>query len=118
MISTEQAINGFVRFLDKEMMTKLPGDGLQKVAVGVVSALAVRKGTTAIEKLKTHPLALAFEIFDSNGNVDIDLLRDVVKTNIPDTGVKIKVPVIGGMTAFKEDVDSLYRYISEAGEIQ
>lgn len=118
MVSTTKAINGFVAFLDKEMMAKLPNGGLQKVAVGVISALAVKRGEMAMEKLKANTLAVGLGAFDENGDIDAELLKDVVRENIPDEGIKMSLPIIGNMTFFKEDVDTLYRYISEAGEGQ
>lgn len=48
------------------------------------------------------------KIFDDKGNVDIDILRDVVKDNISNNGFAITVPVLGELKFHKSDVDNLY----------
>lgn len=116
MVSIARAEQGFANFLDKEMLAKLPDGGLQKTAIGVLSALIVRRGGNVINGLKDGKLIKALGVFDEEGNVDIDVLRDVVKENIPEGGLKIDLPIIGKMTIFKEDVDALHRHIMEVGE--
>lgn len=114
MVNIAKVQKGIASFLDNEMMSKLPDGGLQKVIVGVMSALIIRKGDTAIDMLKANPIAIGLGVFDGNGDMDLDLLKDVIKENIPDTGLKINLPIVGGMTVFKEDIDSLHRHIVNA----
>lgn len=117
MVSTKRAQKGFATFLDKEMMNKLPANSVQKTAVGVASGLMLKKGGDVMEGLKDNPLMMSLGVFDETGKMDIDLLRDVLRENIPETGVKIKLPIIGYMTIHKADVDALHRYISETPEV-
>lgn len=116
MVSVTRAEQGFANFLDKEMLAKLPDGGLQKTAIGVLSALALRRGETVMNGLRDNKMVKALGIFDEEGNIDIDVLREVVKDNIPENGLKIDMPIIGKMTIFKEDIDSLHRHIMEVGE--
>lgn len=117
MVSTKRAEKGFATFLDREMMSKLPEGSLQKTAIGVASGLMLKKGGDTLENLKNNPFIATLGIFDDNGYIDIDLLRDVVKQNIPDMGLKVKMPVIGTLTVHKGDIDMLHRYISETPEV-
>lgn len=117
MVSTNRAEKGFATFLDREMMTKLPEGSLQRTALGVTSGLMLKKGGDALEKLKDNAFVTTLGIFDDNGYIDIDLLRDVLKENIPDMGIKVKLPMIGVLTVHKGDVDMLHRYISETPEV-
>lgn len=117
MVSTKRAEKGFATFLDREMMSKLPEGSLQKTAIGVASGLMLKKGGDTLENLKNNPFIATLGIFDENGYIDIDLLRDVVKQNIPDMGLKVKMPVIGTLTVHKGDIDMLHRYISETPEV-
>nr|DAF83942.1 MAG TPA: hypothetical protein [Caudoviricetes sp.] len=50
-------------------------------------------------------------IFDADGNVDIDILKQVVKDNISNNGFVITVPVLGELKFHKSDVDNLYNDI-------
>lgn len=117
MVSIARAEQGFANFLDKEMLAKLPDGGLQKTAIGVLSALMVKKSGNILGGVQDNALISALGIFDESGNIDIDVLRDVVKENIPTTGLKVKIPVVGNMTIFKEDVDALYRHIMDVPEV-
>lgn len=117
MVSTKRAEKGFATFLDKEMVSKLPEGSLQRTAIGVASGLMLKKGGDALESLKTNPFIMALGVFDDNGYIDIDLLRDVIKQNIPDMGLRMKLPVIGTLTIHKGDIDMLHRYISETPEV-
>lgn len=51
------------------------------------------------------------KIFDDNGNIDIDILRDVIKDNISNNGFVITVPILGELKFYKSDVDNLYNDI-------
>jgi len=50
-------------------------------------------------------------IFDVDGNVDIDILKQVVKDNISNTGFVLTVPVLGEPQFHKGGVDNLYNDI-------
>ena len=117
MVSTKRAEKGFATFLDREMMNKLPEGSLQKTALGVTSGLMLKKGGDTLESLKENPFISTLGIFDENGYIDIDLLRDVIKQNMPDMGLKLKLPMIGTLTVHKGDIDMLHKYISETPEV-
>lgn len=51
------------------------------------------------------------KVFDDNGNIDIDILRDVIKDNIGNNGFVITVPILGELKFRKSDVDNLYNDI-------
>ena len=51
-------------------------------------------------------------IMDSEGNVDIDVLAEELKKNMPKGGVRVDVPIIGALTFKDNDVDKLYEYIT------
>ena len=48
---------------------------------------------------------------DAGGNVDLEILRESALERIPDEGIKIDVPLIGKMTFYRQDVETLYQFI-------
>ena len=46
----------------------------------------------------------------------VDVLREVLKDNIADSGKKMTFPIVGSFTFYKSDVDMLYDCIMEASE--
>lgn len=49
---------------------------------------------------------------DDDCNIDIDVLRDVVKENVPNSGFVVTVPILGELKFHKSDVDNLYEDIT------
>ena len=51
---------------------------------------------------------------DDAGNVDLDGILEAARSAVPDTGVKINVPILGDLTFFAEDLERLAACIREA----
>ena len=51
---------------------------------------------------------------DGDGNVDLDGLLEAVRPQIGPEGMGIEVPVLGSITLYPADLDTLARYIKEA----
>jgi hypothetical protein len=102
---------GVASYLDTELMSKLPENTFQRVIAGTAISLAIKKSEPILSNLRNNSFVKMIEIFDEKGNVDIDLLRDEVKKQIPESGVKADFPMIGTMTFHQNDVDKLYNHI-------
>lgn len=113
MVSISNIEKGVANYLDNELMGQLPQNGFQRVVAGTAISLAIRKSGSIVAGLKDNSFVKMLEIMDDNGNIDIDVLKDEVKKNIPDSGVKADFPMIGVITFHKNDVDRLYDYIME-----
>lgn len=50
-------------------------------------------------------------VVDEEGNVDIDAVRDAVKEQMANVGMKIDIPLIGVVTFQQNDVDKAYEYV-------
>ena len=116
MVSIRRVEKGIATYLDKEMMPKMDTEGLQGFGIGVATSLLIKRVGNIIEGYKNNGVAQALGVFDKNGNVDIDVLREVLKENISDNGRKMALPVLGSFTFYKSDVDMLYDCIMEASE--
>ena len=113
MVSIDKIEQGIARYLDGELMPQLQGNGWEKVLVGTMSSLAIRKSGAIVAGYKDNKIVKMLGIMDDKGNVDIETLAVEVKKNIPKEGIKIDIPVVGTMTFHKDDVDKLYDYIME-----
>lgn len=111
MVSVDCVEKGIASYLDSELITKLPQDGIQRVLVGTVASLMIKKSGNLVDSLKNNQLVQMLELMDDNNNVDIDTLRDELKNNIQECGVRIDIPVLGVMTFHKQDIDTLYSHI-------
>lgn len=111
MVSIANIQKGLAAYLDNEVLPQFPSNGLERVLAGTAIGLGIRKSGSIIMGYKDHKAVQMLEIMDADGNVDVNVLAEELKKNVPVDGVKIDVPMIGGMTFHKEDVDKLKEYI-------
>lgn len=112
MVTIAKIEQGIAAYLDAEIMPQLPSSGLEKVLAGTVMSLFIKRSGKIIEGYKENKAVQMLGIMDADGNVDVDVLAEELKKNIPSDGVKVEVPVIGKMTFHKDDVDKLHEYIT------
>lgn len=113
MVSINKIEQGIAAYLDSEIMPQLQNSSLEKVIAGTATSLAIRKSGKILASYKNNKIVQMLEIMDSEGNVDVDILAEELKKNIPTEGLKVEVPLIGTMTFHKSDVDKLHEYINE-----
>lgn len=118
MVTIDQVERGIAAYLDRELMPILPDTGFQKVLIGTGIGLALRKYKGQLAELKDHPVVKMLGVFDKNGNVDIDVVKEELGKQIPETGLKMELPMIGGLTFHKADVDKLHSYIVNSPTLQ
>lgn len=109
MVSIDNIGKGVAKFADREILKNV--DGWQKVVVGATIALFINRSQSIIAQYENNNVVKMLNIFDDDGNVDIDILRDVIKDNIGNNGFSITVPVLGELKFHKSDVDNLYNDI-------
>jgi hypothetical protein len=114
VVSISRVEKGIATYLDREMMPKLDTEGIQGFGTGVMMSLMVKRAGNIIGSYKDNGIAQALGIFDKKGDIDVDVLREVLRDNIPDNGRKMTFPIVGSFTFYKTDVDMLYSCIMEA----
>ena len=112
MVAISKIEQGIAAYLDSELMPQLPNTGIEKVLAGTAMSLAIRRSGKILDGYKNNKAVQMLGLMDAEGNVDVDVLAEELKKNIPAEGVKIDVPIIGAMTFHKEDVDKLHEYIT------
>ena len=112
MVSIEKIEQGVAAYLDGELMPKLPANGVQRVIVGTAMSLLIKRSGAILDSYKDNQLVKMLGIMDSEGNIDIDILAEELKKNMPKDGLRVDVPIIGALTFKENDVDKLYEYIT------
>lgn len=111
MVEISKIESGIARYLDAELVQKLPGNGWKQFGVGMASGLIAKRGGVALAQFKDHPVVKAFGLIDQTGCVDVEVLREIARERVPDTGLQADVPLVGKITIYKSDVEKLYSYI-------
>ena len=109
MVSVECIGKGVAKFADREILKNV--DGWKKVVVGAAIALAINRSQDIAASYRENSVVKILKIFDDTGNVDIDILREVVKNSISNNGLVITVPILGELKFHKSDIDNLYNDI-------
>lgn len=111
MVSTNDMINGIMRYADREVVTQLPTMG--KWLLGTGLGVAGKKASDLAHDLENNQLLKTLGVVDADGRWDTDMIMDEMLQNAHKYGkATIDVPIIGSMTFSEADVQKLFRYIS------
>lgn len=114
MATIQQIEQGAVKFLDREVApnipTNIPNGQIKKIAALAGAAYAVRNG---LQRAVSSPALAAMGAVDTEGNIDVKGLADAMTAQVPESGFKVTVPILGELTFFREDVERLKTYIEE-----
>lgn len=111
MVTYNQVVNGMSRYIDQEIINKI--QGLPRWGLGAVSGIALSKGTNIFNALKAHPIIKMLEVIDENDMIDIDTIYKELRKQAEKGAATFDAPMIGTITLTKDDVDKLYRLITE-----
>lgn len=111
MVSTEKAMRGFVRYLDNELITMLPAKGWKRVVCGTAVAMAAKNAGNLVEILKTNKYLIAIGVFNTEGAIAIEDVKNEFVKQLGSEGMVIEIPIIGPVTFYQSDVEKLYEYI-------
>lgn len=111
MVTIEQVQRGFTQFVDGEI-SKL--SGMQKWAVGAMTALYASKLRDVADSLQSKPAIAVLGVICDNNRVDIDALYNALRPYAERCPATIDIPVIGTMTLTSADIDRLYDCIRSA----
>lgn len=109
MVHIESVKKGFATYLDEELMP-LVDTPLKKFGAGIALSLILGKFEHFVHSLKE------VWIIDMSGLIekdmlDIDLLKEAVCDNIPESGITLPMPIIGDVKIKKADIHKLYQMI-------
>ena len=111
MVHISSVKNGVVKFLDAEVVNKLPG--WKSWVFGAGAILMLSKLDTIVENIKEHPVVKMMGVIDGD-MVDIEAVYAAFKKQAQTVGsVDISIPVIGDLRMGAADIDRLYNFIKE-----
>lgn len=111
MVTLEMVENGLGRYLDAEILPKLPADGIKGFGIGVAATLLVKRGGVLIRNLGQNKTVQAMGLIGADGAVDLDVLQEAAMANVPPTGVAFDLPIGIQLRLHKDDVKCICDYI-------
>lgn len=107
MIPFNVAKDGIAYYVDKNILSKYPVEGWQKIVIGSLVAISIEN---YVLKLQTSPAAKAIGLVSDNG-IDIDPFAAEMKKRMPSTGVRVMIPMLGEAHFNVNDIDDIVETI-------
>ena len=86
MVSMNQIETGVSRWLDRELMPKLPTggqyDGIKKAATVALALYAIKRGRAALDSLTQNSFLGTIGAVDREGNVDLEGFVEEIKKQV------------------------------------
>lgn len=115
MVHKSSLIPGFSRFIDESVLAHYPATSMKRIIMAGAISLYMKKNEGIVDTLTSNPLFTGLGVIHDNGMIDLDPIRDVLKSEINKAGfMRLSIPMVGDVDFTTEDIDSLYRYIQEA----
>lgn len=105
MVHRSYIIPGLSAFIDSSVLSQYAPTSMKRILGATAATLYLKKNESKIDALLT-----AFNIINSDLMVDIEVARDILKTEIGKVGfMRITFPILGDIDFTSEDVDALYK---------
>ena len=115
MVSIAQVESGLTRWMDHELMPKIPTggsyDGLKKAATVAVALYAIKRIRSALTSLTESDFLNTIGAVTKEGHLDVEGFAEEMRKQIPEEGLRVSVPMVGDMTFYRGDIDDIVRYI-------
>lgn len=115
MVNSNQIKRGLANFIDSEIMNKIPGGSIKRTLIGTMMGLYINNLEKTIKGMAANPFVSALGLQDESGNINIDVLAEELKKNMPQEGVKVDLDLLGfhfgDMVLRRGDIDTLRQRI-------
>jgi hypothetical protein len=114
MVHKSSIIPGLSRFIDESILVHYPPTSMKRILIASGISLYLSGNEQVVDTLLANPIISALGVSNSNGMIDIDKVRNAVRPEVEKAGfMRITVPVMGDIDLTVDDIDTLYRYITE-----
>lgn len=114
MIHKSSLIPGISKFIDQNILVHYPATSMKRILMAGAVSLYLKQTEGAVDSLIGNPLLKATGVIHEDGMIDIDSVRDVLKSEINKAGfMRLSIPIVGDIDFTPEDVDALYRFVTE-----
>lgn len=115
MVHKSSLLPGFSRFIDESVLAHYPATSMKRIIMAGAISLYMKKNEGIVDTLTNNPLFTGLGVIHDNGMIDLDPIRDTLKSEISKAGfMRLSIPMVGDVDFTTDDIDALYRYIQEA----
>jgi hypothetical protein len=115
MVHKSSLIPGVSKFIDESVLSHYPATSMKRILMAGAVSLYLKQNEGIVDTITSNPLFSGLGVIHDNGMINIDAVKDVLKTEIDKAGfMRLSLPLIGDIDFTTEDIDCLYRFITEA----
>jgi hypothetical protein len=112
MVHKTYIIPGLSKFIDTSILSQYPPTSLKRILAAGAISLYLQQNSNLIDVVVNNPLFTGLKIIDEHNMMNIELVRDVLKSEINKAGyMRIKFPILGDVDFTADDIDTLYSNI-------
>ena len=109
MYNYEKVINGLTRYIDEEIVNKVPG--WKRWVLGSGIGIMMSNANNVFDQLKKNDFVKLLDLIDSNNNINVEVIYKELKKQAQKGSANIELPMIGSFVLNEQDVDKLYNII-------
>jgi hypothetical protein len=115
MVHKSCIIPGVSRFIDENILAHYPINSMKRIMMAGAVSLYLKQNEGLVDTLTSNPLISSLGVVTSQGMVNLEPMRDAIKSEINKVGfMRINIPLVGAIDFTEDDVDALYKFIVEA----
>ena len=115
MVHKSSLLPGISKFIDESVLSHYPATSMKRILMAGAVSLYLKQNEGIVDTITNNPLFSSLGVVHDNGMVDIDSVRDTLKSEIKKVGfMRLSLPMIGDIDFTTEDVDALYKFITES----
>jgi hypothetical protein len=115
MVHKSSLLPGVSKFIDENILAHYPATSMKRILMAGAVSLYLKQNEGIVDTLTSNPLLAGLGVVHENGMIDIDTVRDTLKSEVNKAGfMRLSLPMIGDIDFTTEDVDALYRFIQES----
>ena len=114
MVHKSSLIPGLSKFIDENVLSHYPATAMKRIIMAGAVSLYLKQNEGIVDTLTSNPLFTGLGVVHDNGMIDLEIIKDTLKNEVNKVGfMRLSVPMIGDIDFTSEDIDALYRFITE-----
>lgn len=115
MVHKSSIIPGLSKFIDENILVHYPPTAMKRILIAAGLSIYLKRGESVVDALIGSPLFTSLGVVHNGGMIDIDTIKEAVKTEVDKAGfMRVTLPVINDVDLTPEDIDALYKFVTEA----
>lgn len=110
MYSYEKVLNGLTKYIDDEIVNKLPG--WKKWVVGSGIGIMLSNADNVFNQIKSNEFVKMLNLVDEQGRINVEEIYKELKKQAQNSSASIELPMVGAFVLNEQDVDKLYHLIT------